>query len=1652
MHGGPLHLFYDDTGGSQPHVIVDLRRIGTPPRPHFCTVAVPAIFSRADFIGVLLEVMPELDCRGPIFLDDQVLLEHVSPRSETALVTMFPRDSPACSPLVMDTLRLMEMRVACRAHLRAASDRVPYRPERVDLGPYRDPTGPPGSGAFGSVLLDVLRPHASPRFPGSTWLLAVERNARLCQLDPALPPRVLLRHACEELQVSTDSVLRVPLLAPATPDEPPWVVVMHGAQAQGYFLLVDARRVCGPPCAPFWLLPVERRLTLVGLVYALRRAQPSLQQMGVLYIDSRPLRGHWTLSSRIHVLTLLPVSQDCYNMPALLSNARVLHSRPGFSRAQPSPAAAGAVAETAAASAEPVADTRRPASTTTTTMGAEPTVPFLGIRDSTSTTTRAGWVPGCAQDAVFVVALASPGNELRATRMTAHDDLVEVLLQLILPACQRNYELTGTSIRACPRVFRGRRGEYLTYCVFESQDPLTRNVWVDCRLDSRLLHVVPVEYGISSTLLLQYIGIPPSREHLLYVNGARWFGGIVAQDGNVITLCQRPSQAVSESLGCLVDRFPVFECLLRPLALPPTVPIGQPVTCTDLYQESFLRAGLVAEIRLSVALLGRVPAQSQAIIASVAFGAWPVGSGGPIPQDSEAIRERALSLWPGIDINTCTDTRQVLNDCCLYLARESRSNHIFWFRDGDGCDMLALQGDLDPATGIPVLEGTMIDVVRRAPGWGIYRVVQSGLALHNHGLVDQLDVNDLSSLDSDQTERMLASPNFIPEVASGSDVELVSSAEEEVESSPSFLQLRSNLHRGALAPAARTEASACESDVAGPREVPLVLKIWSPGCQPHILTVAHSATYEDVDIKLRASDPHLSVHCLAPVFPPGDGCFQCVAPGPHWNGRDAVVLLVAPAPHGTQAVHIASTDSEQSVLDRLRLTSMRLWVGTSLWKGASQGCFHGMQLQAVPCSTASASAVPDPARLRDHTEDWGPSSHEHVLLTGLDRSMPQFVFAEFNLQALSQNVSALGRLHRASEDALAACPLWQGAPFAQVRIYTDGSYCSRTERAAWALCVLVCCDAQWQFAGFASDAVFTDKRFGSLGQGHVSAHVAELTAMAAAAAIVGNLPSAGVDICFDATAAAGVAAGTHCSQVLEVFCLRVTALMHAAQCRRGPVGWRHVRAHQGDPLNELADTAAKAALSGQFRAPLAREHLACIFQGTEVLNLWWSDGRPELPDVDRHGTASVGHVPPANPALLSRPSASPAVSDMQWRFRAVTYNCLSLCSLAQRDCLQQQFHQRQVQVVGLQETRRDCEPLSFQGTYVVFASRPLHGQLGCQLWISSCIPLGHTPQGGPILFSSQMAFIFHSTPRLLVVLFDAGGLSLAFCVAHAPTTATAEEEQREWWESFEATIRRLPRKYQPLILADANARLSPGSKGVPELSACINLPARLMYDMLLAQHMQVSGNTTDDGEPIVSWTGPRGQTACLDYPVLFECAWSRNGSAEPRPTRFDRKAMLTPAGRSIMQRIFRDAPRAPWSSHADDYLHRVNQHVLEELAAAFPLSQRRPRQPHVSDHAWSCIRLLRRSRRHLRHMQRRLVTAQLRRVWQAWRGGRRGRASVRLHSLRAFSWRARLSPWAKLAVASASHSAVMSPTMRARVSRRRAMQVLTRWLACFEAS
>ena len=522
--------------------------------------------------------------------------------------------------------------------------------------------------------------------------------------------------------------------------------------------------------------------------------------------------------------------------------------------------------------------------------------------------------------------------------------------------------------------------------------------------------------------------------------------------------------------------------------------------------------------------------------------------------------------------------------------------------------------------------------------------------------------------------------------------------------------------------------------------------------------------------------------------------------------------------------------------------------------------------------------------------------------------------------------------------------------------------------------------------------------------------------MAAAAAIIGNLPQVEVHVCFDATAAAGIAEGRYWSQTLDSFSLRVTSLMHLAQKRGGQVHWRHVRAHQGDPMNELVDSAAKAAAANRFKSPLAPEHLALVFASPETPYLWWFSQAEGLPSIDAFGAACIGAPPISHNGPLDLSFSSPAPRQhASWHFRLVTYNCLSLCSLAQRECLQTQFLKLSVHVVGIQETRRSCEPLHFLGPFAIFASQPEAGQFGCQLWMLRGSPLATTAAGDMITFEPAQASIFHASPRLLVVLWDTGDVAIAFCVAHAPTAVAAEEEQQAWWTMFQSTLRRLPRKFQPLLLVDANARLAPGSSGCITDGQCLNKPARFLLDLMSTQHLAVSGNVDCHGDAIVSWCSPTGHSTCLDYfllpsdmaagmkvhgnipgfsdcfdfdhrPVLFECRWTSSAKKSPTSVQFDRRAILSPQGRDTMREIFRRAPRAAWEAHADDYLNGLNSFLRQELEQHFPLSVKRPRQSHVSTQTWHHIRLLRRSRRHLHHMKREEYLLQMRRIWHAWKG------------------------------------------------------------------
>ena len=74
--------------------------------------------------------------------------------------------------------------------------------------------------------------------------------------------------------------------------------------------------------------------------------------------------------------------------------------------------------------------------------------------------------------------------------------------------------------------------------------------------------------------------------------------------------------------------------------------------------------------------------------------------------------------------------------------------------------------------------------------------------------------------------------------------------------------------------------------------------------------------------------------------------------------------------------------------------------------------------------------------------------------------------------------------------------------------------------------------------------------------------------------------------------------------------------------------------------------------------------------------------------IQPDGSADVGPVPSSAAVELAHsvPAQQFPERGANWKVTFVTYNCLSLQSLAQRDCLEQQFQRCTAHVIGLQET------------------------------------------------------------------------------------------------------------------------------------------------------------------------------------------------------------------------------------------------------------------------------------------------------------------------------------------------------------------------------
>ena len=380
----------------------------------------------------------------------------------------------------------------------------------------------------------------------------------------------------------------------------------------------------------------------------------------------------------------------------------------------------------------------------------------------------------------------------------------------------------------------------------------------------------------------------------------------------------------------------------------------------------------------------------------------------------------------------------------------------------------------------------------------------------------------------------------------------------------------------------------------------------------------------------------------------------------------------------------------------------------------------------------------------------------------------------FALQNLSQDLAHFILPEHASR-AVTCLPLWDGTLFVdELCIYTDGSHFDSDSVSGWAVLFLVLCNDIWHFAGYNCGRIQDSPFESGVRQLGFHAFSAKIVALLVALAFCGGHGPSTAEICYDAMSAANLVLGNDWpSQPLQS-CIVGKLLTKYVKQRGVDIKSRHVEAHNGSPFNDFVDVVAKHAAKTGYASGGDIGALAEILTDPYFMRLWWHDFDAQHPGVlpcfDSTGsTVPVTHAEgpchntaPGNdiPGIPSARCGRAYSNNGKWGFSVVTYNTPSLCSAAQRVALLEQFRKAEISIVGLQETRRHAEPVDRIGPFAGFASEPVQGHEGCQIWVNTTLSIGITADGHDIRWEPDAFTIWVTERRLLIVFSSAGGRNL----------------------------------------------------------------------------------------------------------------------------------------------------------------------------------------------------------------------------------------------------------------------------------------------------
>ena len=627
---------------------------------------------------------------------------------------------------------------------------------------------------------------------------------------------------------------------------------------------------------------------------------------------------------------------------------------------------------------------------------------------------------------------------------------------------------------------------------------------------------------------------------------------------------------------------------------------------------------------------------------------------------------------------------------------------------------------------------------------------------------------------------------------------------------------------------------------------------------------------------------------------------------------------------------------------------------------------------------------------------------------------------DFAIQNTEQSMNIASRFHIFTDGSFQKCKLKQNGE-------------ERKASAAWAFVVL-CEDwssgyVQFKRIGYAAQNIEEMKWLNQL-----SAPVAEAFAIIAMSEYILSLPAhvaLELHVHFDAV---GVGMGAFSCQKeigagkggdpIQHHARNMITLVKQRCSQTQPI---HVKAHDGAPFNEMADSLAVAARKG-WKPPIAPELRSWNLMKHPLQDWAWIQftQHAEIPRIEgilsNHCQITgkgwqdrvlqpLGHEGKEEAWKIDLQIATVNVGTMNYDEEHYQGTSVKARELAR------QFSDAHLDLVGLQETRARETKMLYGGPFVRLIAAGQNGQAGVELWINREALRRKT---GHDINPDADVCVWFSSPRILGVTIECSALQLDVMVCYAPQRGRTWSDIEAWWKELDVVLSKKPHGRSMIWLGDWNCSVgSVESEGISGHQADVEDDAGEKFRQACSRHDMVLPSTSSQYHQGPAWTyvSPLGFKSRIDFVavhssivpgvtasfvddsidvmngdhdhkvlVLRLClqqSCSQDGCAK-RHALYDRDKARENKKRQKVD-LMQMLPVCPWEADVNHHWCSMRDHIQDLSAKLFPKQKRQKRQEYFSAECWSLLCHRKELRQMHREQQRNAQQSLLHSIFRLWK-------------------------------------------------------------------